>query len=138
MFGLIICLHVNYRPDDRSSQPTLAKLKRTLQAYGLTSPRRVEALIARLVQVGYLRTEAAPGDRRAPLLVPCAPMIEHAREWLALHYATLSVLSPDDPPFPRPLAPAPASQRHLPRAPAGPIPAPPRALPPHPPPPPSP
>src|SRR3546814_9715155 len=46
MFGLIICLHVNYRPDDRSSQPTLAKLKRTLQAYGLTSPRRVEALIA--------------------------------------------------------------------------------------------
>src|SRR3546814_2033496 len=21
MFGLIICLHVNYRPDDRSSQP---------------------------------------------------------------------------------------------------------------------
>src|SRR3546814_1209586 len=69
MFGLIICLHVNYRPDDRSSQPTLAKLKRTLQAYGLTSPRRVEALIARLVQVGYLRTEAAPGDRRARLLV---------------------------------------------------------------------
>src|SRR3546814_12954291 len=79
MFGLIICLHVNYRPDDRSSQPTLAKLKRTLQAYGLTSPRRVEALIARLVQVGYLRTEAAPGDRRARLLVPCAPMIEHDR-----------------------------------------------------------
>src|SRR3546814_5177487 len=70
MFGLIICLHVNYRPDDRSSQPTLAKLKRTLQAYGLTSPRCVEALIARLVQVGYLRTDAAPGDRRARLLVP--------------------------------------------------------------------
>src|SRR3546814_9049139 len=73
-----------------------------LQAYGLTSPRRVEALIARLVQVGYLRTEAAPGDRRARLLVPCAPMIEHDREWLALHYAPLAVLLPDDPAYHRP------------------------------------
>src|SRR3546814_12415147 len=87
MFGLIICLHVNYRPDDRSSQPTLAKLKRTLQAYGLTSPRRVEALISRLVQVGYLRTEAAPGHRPAPLLVPCPPFILPHPHFLSLLFA---------------------------------------------------
>src|SRR3546814_2382128 len=84
------------RMSDGSSDVCSSDL-RTHQAYGLTSPRSVEALIARLVQVGYLRTEAAPGDRRARLLVPCAPMIEHDREWLALHYAPLAALFPDDP-----------------------------------------
>src|SRR3546814_17912857 len=113
---------------DVCSSDLLAKLKRTLQAYGLTSPRRVEALIARLVQVGYLRTEAAPGDRRARLLVPCAPMTEHDREWLALHYAPLAVLFPDDPAYRRPLAHQPAFQREPPRDAGGPV-SPPRRAP---------
>ncbi|HVI99132.1 MAG TPA: hypothetical protein VM657_08710 [Sphingomonas sp.] len=111
LFTLLIGLHVDYRPDDRPSWPTLANLKRVLQTYGLSSPRRVEALVARLTQVGYLRTEAAPGDRRSRLLVPCEPMLEHDRAWLVLHYAPLALLFPDDPAYHLPLARDPDFQR---------------------------
>src|SRR3546814_18578561 len=46
-------------------------------------------------------------------------MIEHDREWLALHYAPLAVLFPDDPAYRRPLAHDPAFQREQRRAAGG-------------------
>src|SRR5580698_4590794 len=48
-FGNIMCLHARYDEADRSTWPTMGRLKESMLQFGLSSPRRVEALVARLV-----------------------------------------------------------------------------------------
>ena len=96
VFGGAICLLAAYRPDDRATWPTLANLKRLLRPFGLSSDRRIEHLVARLVSVGYLTSERAADDARVRLLIPSELLLRHDEDWLIAHYQPLALLYPGE------------------------------------------
>ncbi len=95
MFSIIICLHVRYDEADRATWPTMGLLHQSMTQFGLSSPRRIEALVARLIRFGFLKSVAAKSDRRVRILTPTAKMIDHDLDWLAAHYLPLHVMFPD-------------------------------------------
>lgn len=92
IFAVVICLEAGYRQDDRDTWPTIGNLKKALALFGLASPRRIEQVVGRLVQTGFIESRVSPLDRRARLLIPAARMIEHDQDWLIAHYAPLAAL----------------------------------------------
>ncbi len=92
IFAVAICLHAGYRADERDSWPTIGNLKKTLPLFRLASPRRIEQVVARLVQTGYLDSVPAPSDGRARLLIPTEKMLGHDQQWLVAHYMPLATL----------------------------------------------
>jgi hypothetical protein len=94
-FGNIMCLRTRYDEADRSTWPTMGRLKEAMLQFGLSSPRRVEALVARLVHSGFLEMVPSRLDRRVRILTPTERMIDHDLDWLAAHYLPLHVLFPD-------------------------------------------
>jgi hypothetical protein len=95
VFMNILCLHAAYEESARATWPTMRLLKdRMLQYGGISSPRRIEELVARLVATGYIESRIAPSDRRARVLVPSEKMIAHDLDWLAVHYKPLEVMFP--------------------------------------------
>jgi hypothetical protein len=94
-FGNIMCLHARYEKADRSSWPTMGRLKESMRQFGLSSPRRVEALVARLVDSGFVEMVLSKQDRRVRILTPTERMIDHDLDWLAAHYLPLHFLFPD-------------------------------------------
>ena len=96
MFSIIICLHVRYKEADRATWPTMSLLQQSMTQFGLSSPRRIEALVARLIRFGFLKSVAAKSDRRFHILTPTAKMVAHDLDWLAAHYLPLHVMFPDD------------------------------------------
>lgn len=91
-FAVAICMEAGYRENDRETWPTIGNLKKALALFGLASPRRIEHIVGRLLQTGYLESCVSPLDRRVRLLIPTARMIEHDRDWLIAHYAPLAAL----------------------------------------------
>src|ERR1700722_18126866 len=94
-FGNIMCLHTRYDEADRSTWQTMGRLKESMLQFGMSSPRRVEALIARLVHSGFLEMVPSRQDRRARILTPTERMIDQDLDWLGAHYLPLHVLFPD-------------------------------------------
>jgi DNA-binding MarR family transcriptional regulator len=94
-FGNIMCMHARYDETDRSTWPTTGRLKETMRQFGVSSPRRVEALVARLVHSGFLEMVPAKQDRRVHILTPTERMFDQDLDWLAAHYLPLHVLFPD-------------------------------------------
>ncbi len=94
-FGNIMCMHARYDEADRATWPTSARLKESMLQFGVSSPRRVEALIARLVHSGFLEMVPSRQDRRVRILTPTEGMIDQDLDWLAAHYLPLHVLYPD-------------------------------------------
>ena len=94
-FAVAICMEAGYREDDRETWPTIGNLKKALALFGLASPRRIEHVVGRLVQTGYLESRVSPLDARVRLLIPTARMIEHDQDWLTAHYAPLAALFGD-------------------------------------------
>ena len=95
MFILIICLYAKYDPADRKTWPTLALLQQKMTQFALSSPRRVEALVGRLIHSDFLHAVPSPRDRRARILTPTETMYATDRDWLAAHYVPLQFLFPD-------------------------------------------
>lgn len=95
VFFNILVLDAACNPDDRSTWSTIGLLQQTVGAYGVTSERRVHDLVRRLVQTGYVRSEASTVDRRLRLLIPSEKMREHHRDWLKAFYQPLEVMFPD-------------------------------------------
>ena len=96
VFATVGCLHAASDEADRETWPTMRLLKRTMNVYGdVSSPRRIEEIVARFVETGYLHSRPTPADRRARILVPSDRMVAHDVEWLAAHYLPLDVLFPD-------------------------------------------
>jgi biotin operon repressor len=58
------------------------------------SARQVDHLVARLREVGFLDVVPSDKDRRLRLLKPTEKMLAHDRDWLAAHYAPLTLLCP--------------------------------------------
>ena len=101
-FNLIVSLHLRHDVTDRSTWATPQRLKDEIRTFGLASPRRTDALVARLVQLGY--------DGRVRILIPTAKMMSLDREWLVYHYTPLHVMFPD-PGYGEPMARDAAFQR---------------------------
>jgi hypothetical protein len=108
-FNLIVSLHLRHDASDRTTWPTPRRLKDELSVFGLASARRIDALVARLVQLGYVESRPAQQDGRMRILNPTDKMMALDREWLAYHYVPLHVMFPDD--YAEPLARDPAFQR---------------------------
>jgi DNA-binding MarR family transcriptional regulator len=95
IFAVIMCFHARYDAADRSTWPTMSRLKEAMAQFGLSSSRRVETLVARLVDSGFLEMVTSKQDRRVRILTPTEKMFTHDRDWLAAHYLPLQVLFPD-------------------------------------------
>jgi DNA-binding MarR family transcriptional regulator len=109
-FNLIVSLHLRYEANDRMTWPSPRRLKDELKMFGLASERRIDALVARLIQLGYVESRPSEEDRRVRILSPTAKMMSLDREWLVYHYVPLHVMFPD-PGYPEPMAQDPAFQR---------------------------
>jgi DNA-binding MarR family transcriptional regulator len=94
-FGNIMCLHARYDETDRSTWPTMSRLKEAMAQFGLSSSRRIEALVARLVDSGFLEMVASKQDGRVRILTPTERMFTQDMDWLAAHYLPLQVMFPD-------------------------------------------
>ncbi|WP_157215856.1 hypothetical protein [Flavisphingomonas formosensis] len=94
VFGGIICLVAAQDPADRTTWPTLANVKRLLEPFRMSSPRRIEQIVSRLIAVGYVVQRSAPNDARVRLLAPTMPMLRHDQDWLAAYYQPLALLYP--------------------------------------------
>jgi DNA-binding MarR family transcriptional regulator len=95
IFNMIIHLHALYDEADRSTWPTIARLKEEMVRFGLASPRRIEALVARLIHNGLLESAPSKQDRRVRILMPTERMLELDRDWLAATHLPLQVMFPD-------------------------------------------
>jgi DNA-binding MarR family transcriptional regulator len=94
-FNMIVSLYFGYDETDRDTWPTMQALKKQMTAFGLSSPRRIEDLVARLVQSGYLETLISQRDGRVRILTPTAKMISLDQDWLTALYRPLQVMFPD-------------------------------------------
>jgi DNA-binding MarR family transcriptional regulator len=94
-FNVIVSLHLRYDLADRTTWPTPRRLKDELATFGLASTRRIDALVSRFIQLGYVESHPAEHDGRMRLLTPTAKMMALDREWLAYHYVPLHVMFPD-------------------------------------------
>jgi hypothetical protein len=109
-FNLIVSLHLRYQVADRTTWPTPRRLKDELKTFGLASERRIDALVARLVQLGYVESHPSKHDGRVRIPNPTAMMMSLDREWLFYHYVPLHVMFPE-PGYPEPMTRDPAFQR---------------------------
>src|ERR1700753_1910152 len=93
-FNLILSLHLRHDEADRATWPTPRRLKDELKMFGLASERRVDALVSRFIQLGFVTSLPSEQDGRVRLLTPTARMMSLDRDWLFYHYAPLHELSP--------------------------------------------
>jgi hypothetical protein len=109
-FNLIICLHLGHDVTDRATWPTPRRLKDELKTFGLASERRVDALVSRFIQLGYVESLPSEQDGRVRILTPTDKMMTLDRDWLVYHYAPLHQMFPV-PGYGEPMARDPAFQR---------------------------
>ncbi len=95
VISAIICLHAAWDPADRATWPTLARLKEAGASFGLSSPRQIDDLIARLVETGHVVLERPAADGRLRLLVPTDKLLAWDRVLLSSYYGVLQDLYPD-------------------------------------------
>jgi DNA-binding MarR family transcriptional regulator len=109
-FNMIVSMHLRHDMTDRSTWPTLRRLKDEISRFGLASPRRIDALVARLARFGYVESHPSEQDGRIRILTPTAKMMALDREWLFYHHVPLHVIFPK-PGYPEPIARDAAFQR---------------------------
>ena len=109
-FNVIISLHLRHDAKDRTTWPTPRRLKDELKLFGLASERRIDALVARLMQLGFVKSSASEHDGRVRILSPTARMMSLDLDWLVYNYVPLQVMFPE-PGYPEPMARDPAFQR---------------------------
>lgn len=95
LFVVIMCLHARYDEADRATWPTLRLATRSTAAQGVSSPRRISALVSQFIKTGYLELRGSPRDRRVRILTPTAKMLAQDQDWLVSHYLPLQVLFPN-------------------------------------------
>lgn len=110
IFGGLMVLSASYDPERRSTWPTLDNLKTLIAPFAQSSPRRIEQILLRLVEVGYVEQRVCASDARLRLLTPTQPFLRHDQDWLVAHYQPLALLYPDRP-YDHPLARQPDFQR---------------------------
>jgi hypothetical protein len=109
-FNMIVQLYCRYDEADRSTWPTMRLLKQQMVLFGLSSPRRIEDLVAKLVRFKLLQQRPSQHDGRVRILTPTTAMMSLDLDWLAALYRPLQVMFPD-PGYPEPVKCDPAFQR---------------------------
>lgn len=94
VYMIAVVLDAGQDPADRKTWFTIGHLKRQMAVFGLASGRQVDHLVARLCAVGFIEALPSERDRRVRILKPTEKMLAHDRDWLAAHYAPLTVLYP--------------------------------------------
>ena len=95
VFLTAVMLDAVHDPAKRETWFTVGRLKRQIASLEMgTSERQVDYLIARLCAVGFLEMVRSDEDGRVHLLKPSTTMLAHHRDWLAAHFAPLTVLCP--------------------------------------------
>lgn len=93
--GAIVCLHAAWDPEDRTTWPTLARLKAAVATLGLSSPRQLDDLVARLSRTGHVALERPAADGRLRLLRPTDKLLAWDRAVLSSYYDVLHDLYPE-------------------------------------------
>jgi hypothetical protein len=97
VFHLAIILQASHDPARRETWFTVGRLKQHPATFGLgASERQADHLISRLRAVGFIEVLRSDDDRRVRILTPTERMLGHDRDWLAAHYAPLTVVCPHD------------------------------------------
>jgi biotin operon repressor len=94
VLAIIMVMHAAARPEDRTTWPTLGRLKAHMAGFGVSSGRRIDALVARFRQIGFLTTAPAPDDRRTRLLLPTEAMLAYDRSHTRVLYMPLATMFP--------------------------------------------
>jgi len=94
-FNMIVSLHFAHDVADPATWPTMRLLKERMAVFGVSSPRRIEDLVARLVRFGFLAQLPSRRDRRVRILTPTAKMLALDQDWLSSQYAPLQAMFPD-------------------------------------------
>jgi DNA-binding MarR family transcriptional regulator len=94
VYMVAIVLEAAQDPARRETWLTVDRFKRGMALFGLASDRHIDGLISRLCAVGYMERRPAEQDRRVRILTPTEKLRAHDREWLAAHFAPLSILYP--------------------------------------------
>ncbi len=94
IFHLLVVLEAAQDPVRRNTWVTVGLLKQRMAALGLASGRHVDHLISRLRATDFVELHPSEQDRRLRILKPTERMRAHDRDWLAAHYAPLTVLYP--------------------------------------------
>jgi hypothetical protein len=97
VYHLAVVLDAGQDPARRETWFTVGRLKQQIASSGVgASARQVDNLVGRLREVGFLDVVPSDQDRRLRLLKPTEKMLAHDRDWLAAHYAPLTLLCPHD------------------------------------------
>lgn len=91
---IVLVLEAAQDPARRETWATVGLLKQKMSLFGFASDRQVDLLISRLCEVGYLELEPWQEDRRVRILKTAEKMRVHDRDWMAAHFAPLTVLYP--------------------------------------------
>lgn len=84
-FACMLALHEEQDLEERETWLTLGRLQEVVASHRLLSRNTVEALVAGLIQYGFLDRQPMPGDRRVRILVPTARMRAAVRAFVAAH-----------------------------------------------------
>lgn len=110
IFFNVIIMNAGYRPDVRSTWPTMQLLKSRMEAHGIASGRRTHDIVRRLIDREYITTFPAQRDRRSTLVAPTEKMLLHDQRSLVVYFHPLHALFPD-PGYPEPMRGDPAFHR---------------------------
>src|SRR5690606_21033813 len=64
LFSMIISLYFQYDPKERATWPPIGLIRNIFLPMGLSSARRLDAILARLQSIGLLTQIEPPADRR--------------------------------------------------------------------------
>lgn len=93
VYAVVMAMWGSYRDDDPESLPSISRLKKTVDLFGVASARQIDLIVARFVQVGYLQVTPAPSDLRMRIVLPTPVLIEHDRAFIKAHYTALAEIT---------------------------------------------
>jgi hypothetical protein len=94
VYQSLVLLGASEDPARRETWVTVGLLKQKMTLFGFASSRHIDTLIARLCEAGFLELRQSEQDGRVRLLKTTEKMRAHDRDWVAAHYAPLTVLYP--------------------------------------------
>lgn len=92
--GFIVAFHAVYDENDRATWATPGQVQEHIVRRGLSSPRRVDDLLASFRETGYVETIVSPVDKRVRILKPTERLIAHDRDHLIAYQQFLHDLYP--------------------------------------------
>lgn len=94
LFSMLVSLYFQYEPDERATWPTIGLIRNVFLPLGLSSARRLDAILARLQSIGLVTLVDSPADRRLRLVLPTERMLDLDLDLLARQFSCLDGFLP--------------------------------------------